>query len=71
MDYKITEIKTGKILTETEMALQMYKEGQHIIYCDIEGIAEIDGTYYLLDECGNWAYIDTEKYEIKIRRWLC
>jgi hypothetical protein len=65
MNYKITEINTGKILSESEMALKMYKAGQHIIYCDIEGIAEIDGEFYLLDECGNWAYIDTEKYKIE------
>jgi len=65
MEYKITEIITGTILTKEQLALQMYKNGQHIIYCDIEGIAEIDGLYYLLDECGNWAYIYTEKYKIE------
>jgi hypothetical protein len=66
MKYKITEIKTGKELTQQELALQIYKEGkQHIIYCDIEGIAEIDGTYYILDECGNWAYIDEIQYKIE------
>lgn len=65
MKYKITDIKTGKTLTEEELALKLYKNGQHIIYCDIEGIAEIDGTYYILDECGNWAYIDTTKFKIE------
>lgn len=65
MNYKITEIKTGNILTEEELALKIYKSGQLIIYCDIEGIAEIDGTYYLLDECGNWVYIDIEKFKIE------
>jgi len=65
MKYKITDIETGKETNEYEMALKMYKNGQHIIYCDIEGIAEIDGTYYLLDECGNWAYIEPEKFKIE------
>jgi len=65
MNYKITEIKTGKIITQEELALIIYKGGQHIIYCDIEGIAEIDGNYYLLDECGNWVYIDIKKYKIE------
>jgi hypothetical protein len=65
MNYKIIKRKTGKILTENELALEIYKQGQYIIYCDIEGIAEIDGIFYLLDECGHWAYIDTSEYKLK------
>ena len=65
MEYKITDIETGKELSQEEMALKLYKAGYHIIYCDIEGIAEIEGTFYILDECGNWAYIDMKKFKIE------
>jgi hypothetical protein len=65
MTYKITRRRNGKILTEYELALEIYKAGQVIIYCDIEGIAEINGTYYILDECGNWAYIDNKIYQVE------
>ena len=65
MKYKIIDKETKKILTQEELALKLYKAGYHIVYCDIEGIAEIEGTFYILDECGNWAYIDIKKFKIE------
>lgn len=65
MRYKITEIATNKELTYEELALKLYKEGTHITYCDIEGIAQIDNIFYLLDECGQWCYIDTNRFVIQ------
>lgn len=56
--------KSGNVMSLEDFALILYKEGQHIVYCDIEGCAKIDDTWYLLDECGNWCYIDETKYEV-------
>lgn len=63
---KIKDKKTGKIIDEEEFALLLYKEGHHIVYCDIEGIVkdvEYDD-YYILDECGNYVRIDRERFEV-------
>ncbi len=36
----------------------------NLVYCDLEGFAlGQDGTLYLIDECGNVAYVPTEAYE--------
>jgi hypothetical protein len=67
--------KTGKLLTLEEFAIQHCKEHPDdvFVYCDIECLAqaievELDprgiGDWYLLDECGNYIWIDTEKFEI-------
>jgi hypothetical protein len=49
-----------------DLALKMAKEGSPIIYCDIECILKDKdtGVVYILDECGNWDYVDTERYEV-------
>ena len=62
----IIELRTGKKLTKEELAIKLYKEGQHIIYCDIECIAKAidEELYYLIDECGQYAWIDTERFKI-------
>jgi len=60
------DTKTGKILNKQELAREMYKEGVYIIYTDIEGVTEIDEVWYILDECGNWAYIP-ERFKIMER----
>lgn len=62
--WQIVKKSTGRIMTEGELALEMYRNGQHIIYCDIEGITKIEDSFQILDECGNWAYIDTGKYDL-------
>jgi molybdenum cofactor biosynthesis enzyme MoaA len=38
----------------------------NLVYCDMEGFAIApDGTLYVLDECGNFAYMDTERYKVE------
>ncbi len=64
MEYKILNRQTGKEVSYEELAVEMYKENKRIMWMDIEGIARIGDIYYLLDECGNWEYIDTDKYSL-------
>lgn len=62
---QIKELKTGKILSEDDLALKLYKEGHHIVYCDLEGTAKLEnGDFFLIDECGNSVWIDPEKFEV-------
>ena len=65
MKVKIIDLRENKVISEEVLALLMYKEGHHIIYCDIEGVAKMNkNDYYLLDECGNAVWIDTKKYKV-------
>lgn len=63
---RIKDKKTGKIMDVEEFALLLYKEGHQIVYCDILGILKDidDNCYYILDECGNYVYIDKERFEV-------
>jgi len=72
-DYTFIEKKTGKTLTESELGLLLYKEGENIVWCDIQGVAKMDSwdamkeptiDYYLLDECGNAVFIDPARFTI-------
>lgn len=45
-------------------AQKRYKRCMGLTYCDIEGLLENAGDYYILDECGNWEYFPTDLYEI-------
>jgi len=67
MSIKIINKKTNLEVSVYDVALEMYKAGSNIIYCDIECVLQekTDGTVYILDECGNWAYLDMEKYRIE------
>jgi hypothetical protein len=63
--YKIIDLRTNQEISQEDLGLQMFKDGaKHIVYCDIEGIADVDGDYALLDECGNYAWIDPLKYKV-------
>ena len=64
----IHDKKDGQILTEDGLALRLYREGVHIVYCDIEGISKMleDGDYYLHDECGNSVWLDPERFEVRV-----
>jgi len=64
MKWKILDKQNRKILNEEELALKMYNAGEHIIYCDLEGIAVLGDDYYLIDECGNAVWIDPDKYKV-------
>ena len=59
---------TGEVLNLGEFALRFCPV---LVYCDIEGVfklafpaAGVPEDFVLLDECGNWAGIDREKYEV-------
>lgn len=63
--YKIKDRATGKIYTPYEWALDRYKAGEHIIYCDLDCIVTDDENgRYLLDECGNYLWIDEDKWQV-------
>ena len=48
-----------------EYALHEFKD-DGLVYCDMEGWAlQDDGGLLLVDECGNFAYADTERYEVR------
>lgn len=66
MKYKIIKKSTDKEISIDTLAIEMYQAGSIIVYCDILGIAEIRGDYYILDECGAYDYIDTKKYKIEV-----
>jgi len=75
-DYNVRDKHTGLIYTGAEgthsqaledLALSLMKEQPSLclIYCDMEGFAlGIDGELYLLDECGNCAHLDPERFEV-------
>ena len=69
----ITETETGKKWEcpnyphdweKLVLYLQSKSMCMNLIYCDMEGIAKIGNTYYLLDECGNWDFLP-DGYEVK------
>lgn len=57
MEKIIIDTRNGKEVTPEDIALELYKGGSKIVYCDIEGICKIGDNWYVLDECGNWDYI--------------
>lgn len=69
MAYEFTDRKTKKKYSEHKLALLFYKEGEHIIYSDIEGVAimlddDDEKHYYLLDECGHYVYVNRGRFII-------
>jgi hypothetical protein len=63
---RIINRRTNLEIGEQELAIKMARKGSKIVYCDIECVL-VDhdtGCAYILDECGNWDYIDTKKYKI-------
>ena len=62
---KIFRKSTGKEITIEQMALEMYRNGSKIIYCDIETVVTDGECWYILDECGIWDYIDEKKYRVE------
>lgn len=74
MTLRVYQRKPRKQLTWEQLALELYKDGSHIIYCDLECVAKsvhnlapsqnAEPDYYLIDECGNQVWIDPAKYEV-------
>lgn len=58
--------KVAQKWLEGEYAEEWARENTKLVYCDIEGIAVIEGDAYLLDECGNWEYLNPERFEISL-----
>lgn len=75
MKIKATNVHNGKEWTEentnhawNDMCLDMQRSGagMNLIWCDIECILQgPEGNWYMLDECGNWAYIP-DFYNIEV-----
>jgi len=62
----VIDKQTGKAPDLWQIAL---KEAwaRHLTFCDMEGFAiEEDGSLILLDECGNFAYCPTDRFEISV-----
>lgn len=62
--FSVIDTKTGKEADEYEIALHE-DWAKHLCYCDMEGWAiENDGTLLLVDECGQYAYADRERFKV-------
>lgn len=64
---KIIDRKTGKEISVKQLALKMYQQGANITWTDIECVLvdeKNNNIAYILDECGNWEYIDEKKYKV-------
>lgn len=61
----VIDNKTGKEADTYNIALHE-DWAKHLCYCDMEGWAiEEDGTLLLVDECGQFAYADRERFKVK------
>jgi hypothetical protein len=61
----VIDNKTGKEADTYDIALHE-DWAKHLCYCDIEGWAiEDNGTLLLVDECGQFAYADRERFKVK------
>ena len=62
--FTVVDTKTGKEADEYEIALHE-DWAKHLCHCDMEGWAiENDGTLLLVDECGQFAYADRERFKV-------
>ena len=61
----VIDNKTGKEADTYDIALHE-DWAKHLCYCDMDGWAiEEDGTLLLVDECGQFAYADRERFKVK------
>lgn len=64
LPFIVIDKKTGKEADEYEIALHE-DWAKHLMYCDMEGFAiEQDGTLMLLDECGQFIYCSSDRFEV-------
>lgn len=68
MKFTVIDLQTGKEPDVEQIALKEdWAKG--LVYCDIEGFSILeDGTLYLLDECGNYAYCPGDRFKIVFER---
>lgn len=64
---------TGEIFTSLSSfaldAQKRYALMDNLVYCDVECMLKDpdptdETSYYVLDECGNWAYFPSDLYEV-------
>lgn len=64
MKFKVIDKKTGKEADTWNIALHE-EWAQKLCYCDMDGFAILeDGTLLLVDECGQFEYCDTDRFEV-------
>ena len=64
LPFIVIDKKTGKEADEYEITLRE-DWAKHLMYCDMEGFAiEQDGTLILLDECGQFVYCSSDRFEV-------
>ena len=64
LPFYVFDKKTGKEADEYEIALHE-DWAKHLMYCDMKGFAiEQDGTLILLDECGQFVYCSSDRFEV-------
>ena len=62
--FTVIDTKTGKEADEYNIALHE-EWAKNLCYCDMEGWAiENDGSLLLVDECGQFAYADRERFKV-------
>ena len=62
--FYVFDKKTGKEADVYEIALNE-DWAKHLMYCDIDGFAiDQDGTLILIDECGQFTYCPSDRFEI-------
>lgn len=77
MTYRITDTRNGKIYIDrynpdpaifglSTLCLDAGLDDR-LTYCDIECLLTDGETWYMLDECGNWAYLP-EYYRVETLR---
>lgn len=64
LPFIVLDKKTGKEADEYDISLHE-DWAKHLMYCDMEGFAiEQDGTIILLDECGQFVYCSSDRFEV-------
>jgi hypothetical protein len=67
MTFEVVDKTTSIALDYKAIENLALRIGDNLIYCDIEGFALFeDGQVILCDECGNWAYVNMEKENLKL-----
>lgn len=64
--FNVIDLQTGKYPDIENIALTE-DWAKHLTYCDMEGFhIDEDGTLFLADECGNYAYCPHERFKVVV-----
>ena len=64
MTFDVIDQKTGKY-PDLEHISRTEKWAHNLIPCDMEGFCiNADGNLLLMDECGNYAYCPTDRFQV-------